>query len=209
MRAQNRHDRQASTALGALLFVLLVILLPGAAQASQAPELPTPDPPWSWPVDGARTVTAPFRAPAHDYGAGHRGVDVAAPVGTVVRAPADGIVAFRGVVVDRPLLTIDHGGGIVTTFEPLESSLTPGAPVVAGAEIGTVGRGGHTEAGQLHLGVRYNDVYINPMLMFGDVPRAILLPCCARITGASTGGSEAIAATDGFKRGGGRVGRSL
>ena len=103
---------------------------------------------------------------------------MSAPIGTVVHAPADGVVAFRETVVDRPLLTIDHGRGVVTTFEPVESTLTPGTAVVAGQEIGTVARGGHTPADELHLGVRYDDVYINPMLMFGEVPRAILLPCC-------------------------------
>lgn len=162
-------------------------MLPAAAKP------PAPTPPWQWPVDGTREVVEPFRAPLHDYGAGHRGVDIAAGTGTVVRAPADGVVAFRGTVVDRPLITIDHGDGLVTTLEPLESALSPGTIVDAGDELGTVGSGGHSPAGQLHLGVRLNGVYINPMLMFGDVPRAILLPCCG---------------ADSLRRGGGPVGRS-
>lgn len=132
-----------------------------------------------WPIDGAREITATFRAPSHDYGPGHRGVDLAASVGAVVRAPADGVVAFRGVVVDRPLITIEHGSGLVTTLEPVESELTPGAPVTRGEHIGTVATGGHTPAEELHLGVRWNDVYINPLVLFEMVPRAILLPCCA------------------------------
>jgi murein DD-endopeptidase MepM/ murein hydrolase activator NlpD len=192
MRAQSRHP---VTTRRTITFLVLLFLLPGAAVVP-----PTPDPPWAWPVEGARAVTSAFRAPAHDYGPGHRGIDMAAPVGTVVHAPADGVVAFRGTVVDRPLVTIDHGHGIVTTFEPLESALTPGTAVIAGQEIGTVGRGGHTPADELHLGVRYDDVYINPMLMFGDVPRAILLPCCGP---TSTGTSAAL------RLGGGPIGRSL
>src|SRR5690606_28803595 len=111
-------------------------------------------------------------------GPGHRGLDVTAPVGTTVRAPADGVVAFRGVVVDRPLITIEHGSAIVTTFEPVASTLDPGLVVTAGSEIGTVATGGHTATGEMHVGVRWMGVYINPQLMFGDVPRAILLPCC-------------------------------
>ncbi|MCS3842707.1 murein hydrolase activator EnvC [Microbacterium sp. AK031] len=186
-----------------IVFLLLLCLLPGAAVAP-----PTPDPAWIWPVDGVRAVITPFRAPAHDYGAGHRGVDMAAPTGVVVRAPAAGIVAFRGVVVDRPLITIDHGGGVVTTLEPVESTLTPGTAVAAGEDIGTVAHGGHTPAEQLHLGVRYNDVYINPMLKFGDVPRAILLPCCGPREDALSGSSH-TGSPDTFTRGDGRVGRSL
>lgn len=200
MRAQSSCDRWSFTAPRAIVFLLLLVMLLGAAA-----EPPTPDPPWTWPVDGARTVTTPFRAPAHDYGPGHRGMDMSAPVGTVVGAPADGVVAFRGVVVDRPLLTIDHGDGLVTTFEPLDSTLSPGTVVVLGQEIGTVARGGHTPAGELHLGVRYHDVYINPMSMFGDVPRAILLPCCGP-TGVSDTGTRA---PDSLRPAGARVGRSL
>ncbi|MFF3028117.1 murein hydrolase activator EnvC family protein [Microbacterium sp. NPDC057944] len=136
-------------------------------------------PRWAWPLDGAHEVTAPYRAPAHEYGPGHRGTDLASAPGSVVHAPADGVVAFRGFVVDRALLTIEHPGGYVSTFEPLTSDLSPGDVVSAGQPIGSVATGGHAVEGTLHLGVRLGGAYINPMLLFGDVPRAVLLPCCA------------------------------
>ncbi|WP_309064421.1 murein hydrolase activator EnvC family protein [Microbacterium sp.] len=142
--------------------------------ASSAPGFP-----WTWPVGGPRTVISPFRAPAHDYGPGHRGMDVAASAGATVRAPADGIVAFRGVVVDRPLITIEHGRGYVTTLEPVSSELSPGEAVAAGEEVGRVATGGHAAAGTLHVGVRIDGDYVNPRGLFGDIPRAVLLPCCA------------------------------
>lgn len=164
------------TTIAVAVMAALLLLLPAAS----AP--PTPDSPWRWPTAGARDVAEPFRAPAHDYGPGHRGIDIRADVGTVVVAPADGIVAFRGVVVDRPLLTIDHGGGYVTTFEPLDSELARGTLVHAGDEIGVVATGGHSAPGTVHIGVRLHGVYINPMVMFGEVPRAILLPCCGAVT---------------------------
>ncbi|WP_341957317.1 M23 family metallopeptidase [Microbacterium sp. LWH13-1.2] len=134
--------------------------------------------PWTWPVDGVRSVANPYRAPAHEYGAGHRGVDIVSAQSGAVRAPADGIVAFRGTVVDRPLLTIEHSDGYVSTFEPVMSTLSPGDVVTAGDAIGTVGSGGHTSPGTMHLGVRLDGDYINPMLLFAEVPRAVLLPCC-------------------------------
>ncbi|MGM1016491.1 MAG: M23 family metallopeptidase [Actinomycetota bacterium] len=133
---------------------------------------------WLWPVEGSPQIARPFQAPAHDYAAGHRGADLRAPVGTPVRSPAVGVVAFRGVVVDRPLLTIDHGRGLVTTYEPLDSSLPAGTSLDAGDPIGTVATGGHAAHGTLHLGVRWHGVYIDPMALFGGAPRAILLPCC-------------------------------
>jgi murein DD-endopeptidase MepM/ murein hydrolase activator NlpD len=105
-------------------------------------------------------------------------MDAAADAGTEVRAPAAGVVAFRGVVVDRPLITIDHGGGHVSTWEPVSSALSPGDAVSAGDLIGIVTQGGHTVRGALHVGVRLNGDYINPLPLFGGIPRAILLPCC-------------------------------
>ncbi|WP_372968811.1 murein hydrolase activator EnvC [Microbacterium sp.] len=134
---------------------------------------------WRWPLDGTRAVVAAYRAPAHEYGAGHRGVDLATTAGAAVRAPAEGTVAFRGTVVDRPLLTIEHAGGTVSTFEPLESALAPGDSVSAGDEIGRVAAGGHAAPGTIHLGVRLDGHYINPLLLFGETRRAVLLPCCA------------------------------
>jgi murein DD-endopeptidase MepM/ murein hydrolase activator NlpD len=134
--------------------------------------------PWSWPTDGQRLVIAPFRAPAHEYGPGHRGMDVAVEPGSPVRSPADGVIAFRGTVVDRPLITIDHGHGYVTTLEPVAPDLSPGDAVVAGDALGTLAHGGHAPRGTLHVGVRVDDVYVNPRGLFGSPPRAILLPCC-------------------------------
>lgn len=148
----------------------------GAGSSSEAAD--APGYPWLWPVEGPRRVIAPFRAPAHEYGPGHRGMDVVAEIGSDVFAPADGVVAFRGTVVDRPLLTLDHGGGYVTTWEPLESTLVPGDIVTAGTAIGAVARGGHSVSGSLHVGVRVDDGYANPRPLFGEVPRAVLLPCC-------------------------------
>lgn len=136
--------------------------------------------PWQWPVAGARSVHEPFRAPTHVYGPGHRGMDVSAHVGAEVVAPAAGVVAFRGVVVDRPLITIDHGGGHISTWEPVSSTLDPGDAVTAGAMIGVIAEGGHAARGAVHVGVRRSGDYVNPLPLFGEVPRAVLLPCCER-----------------------------
>lgn len=165
-----------------LALALAFALMPGStptAVASAPPAAPDSGAAaWMWPVNGARMVLEPYRAPAHAYGAGHRGIDVAAPVGTPVRAPASGVVAFRGSVVDRPLVTLAHDGGLVTTFEPVDSELMPGDIVAAGDVIGEVAVGGHTSPGALHIGVRVDGAYINPMMLFGEAVRAVLLPCC-------------------------------
>ncbi|MFK3679269.1 murein hydrolase activator EnvC family protein [Microbacterium sp. NPDC090218] len=167
--------RITSGALVGLMLLLAVGVPHGPAAPVDTRDLPR----WTWPLSGAHVVAAPFRAPAHAYGAGHRGIDLSSSISAIALAPADGTVAFRGTVVDRPLLTITHDGGFVTTFEPLRSTLDPGEAVSAGQAIGTVDVGGHTTAGALHVGVRRDGVYLNPMLLlFGEMPRAILLPCC-------------------------------
>lgn len=132
---------------------------------------------WIWPVDGFR-LARPFVAPAHAYGPGHRGIDLE-PTGTsAVRAPAAGVVAFSGPVAGRGILTIDHGDGLVTTLEPVASDLRPGDAVARGDPVGSIAVGGHAAPGSVHFGVRRHGEYINPMLLLGGVPRAILLPCC-------------------------------
>lgn len=132
---------------------------------------------WFWPVEQPFRIVAPFSAPAHAYAPGHRGIDVE-PETPAVRAPADGVVAFVGRVVDRELITIDHGDGLVSTLEPVAPAVAVGDPVRRGDLVGEIGLGGHTRPGSLHLGLRLDGEYINPLLLLGGVPRAVLLPCC-------------------------------
>lgn len=151
--------------------VALTLALAVASTPSDAPAGGT----WAWPTSPVR-ITRPYAAPAHEYGPGHRGIDLIAA--GAVRSPADGVVAFAGTVVDRGVLTIDHGDGFVTTFEPVSTHLAVGTAVSRGEEVATVTSGGHTAAGSLHFGVRLDGEYINPLVLLGGVPRAVLLPCC-------------------------------
>lgn len=164
---------------GLLLATIVLILTPAAATA-QAPHEGLVDgdpvPRWSWPLAAPR-VEVPYLQPPHPYGSGHRGVDLSG-AGGAVSAPADGVVAFVGRVVDRDLLTIDHGDGWVSSFEPVSSELAPGAAVRRGQDLGRVSAGGHAAAGTLHLGARFQGEYVNPLLLLGALPRAVLLPCC-------------------------------
>jgi len=132
---------------------------------------------WVWPAHPFR-LERPFVAPPHAYGPGHRGVDLRPLDGDEVVAPAPGVVAFSGAVAGRGILTIDHGDGLVTTLEPIDSGLTAGTPVAGGDPVGVVSLGGHADPGVLHFGVRLDGEYINPLLLLGGVPRAVLLPCC-------------------------------
>lgn len=167
-----------------MVLALLVAASPTPAGASGAAELDRMPAGvdlaslgWVWPAESFR-LSRPFVAPAHEYGPGHRGIDVELLGGSAVRAPADGVVAFAGPVAGRGILTIDHGNGLVTTFEPVQTTLTPGTQVQAAEDVATLALGGHARPGDLHFGVRLEGEYINPLLLLGGVPRAVLLPCC-------------------------------
>lgn len=149
---------------------------PPARAVSQS--APPPRAAWAWPIDGARLVGA-FVAPVHDYGPGHRGIDLISPVEpAAVRAPADGFVAFAGTVADRGVVTIDHGEGVVSTLEPVRPLVIAGERVHRGEVVGELSAGGHAPPGSLHVGARVDGAYVNPLLFLGGAPRAVLLPCC-------------------------------
>ncbi|TFV99336.1 M23 family metallopeptidase [Leifsonia flava] len=135
-----------------------------------------PDPGWRWPLAPPVNVAAPFLAPATRYSAGHRGIDLVAASGTPVLAPTDGVVSFAGTVVDRPLVTIDHGDGVLVSLEPVLATAAEGEPVARGQPIGSVAAGGHCADGCLHLGVRVYGEYVSPLVFITGLPRAVLLP---------------------------------
>ena len=120
-----------------------------------------------------------FDPPENPFGSGHRGIDNAASVGTTVLESAGGSVTFAGPVGGRLFLTIDHGGGLESTYSFLESLLVRRGDVVAqGAPIARSGIG-HAGAlvPHLHFGVRLNDEYQDPLDHLGaiDVWRFIRL----------------------------------
>lgn len=169
------------------LAVSVVLVAPGLLSAARADAAP-PDRPrglddgaragprWSWPVASPHPVLTPYAAPATPYSAGHRGIDVGAPRGAAVRAPADGTVHFAGVVVDRPLISLDLGGGVLASVEPVAPEVARGESVRRGQVIGRLQPGHCPRRTCLHLGARVDGEYVSPLLMLGDVPRAVLLP---------------------------------
>lgn len=133
---------------------------------------------WPNPVAGAPAhlaVTRVFDLPNGEYQAGHRGVDVRAPLGTELIAPISGTVHYSGELVDRGVLSIAVDEHTLLSFEPVTSDLQAGAAVEAGQSIGVVSAGSHCSASCLHIGVRVDGHYVNPLRYFlGGRPR--LLP---------------------------------
>lgn len=134
----------------------------------------TPTATWVWPVSGPQIILRDFQAPATPWGAGHRGLDLAA-ADTRVVAPVSGVVSFTGVVVDRGVMTITTDNGHKVSLEPVTSVVSPGTQVKAGAYIADLNEG-HCQTLCLHLGLRVPDDYRSPRLELGVLQRAVLLP---------------------------------
>ncbi|MDR0945160.1 MAG: M23 family metallopeptidase [Bifidobacteriaceae bacterium] len=142
-------------------------------RAHAAPREDGPSSGFDWPAGPPAIIVRPFDGPERPWLAGHRGVDLAAPPGTAVRAPAGGVVLFNGVVVDRHVLVIGHGA-LRSTLEPVASGLAVGTRVRPGEPVGTVtGEPAHA-AGTVHWGVRRGEEYLDPALLVRPRPRAVL-----------------------------------
>ncbi len=95
----------------------------------------------------------------------HKGLDVSAPVGTKIIAPADGKVVFAqrdgayGLSVE-----IDHGNGIITRYAHMSKfNVKRGDKIKRGELIGLVGNTGRSTGAHLHYEVIVNGVHTNPM----------------------------------------------
>jgi murein DD-endopeptidase MepM/ murein hydrolase activator NlpD len=94
----------------------------------------------------------------------HRGVDISAPSGTPVVAPADGVVNFAGRESEYGrLICLDHGHGYSTMFGHLKDLFVKnGDKVRKGQTIGTVGMSGNSTGPHLHYEVRIRGNTVNP-----------------------------------------------
>ncbi|WP_078889857.1 murein hydrolase activator EnvC family protein [Streptomyces sp. NRRL S-1813] len=158
---------------------------PGGAARADSPggDAPGADPPGedrAWPVGGATgvgpTVVRGWEPPPSPWAAGHRGVDLAAPAGAVVRAAAPGRVAYAGAVAGRGVLTIEvsHSGRppLRTTYEPVRPTARKGQRVTAGQPVAVLQRGPfHCRAPCVHWGLRRGKSYLDPLSL---LPRSML-----------------------------------
>ncbi|HWL01666.1 MAG TPA: M23 family metallopeptidase [Microbacteriaceae bacterium] len=149
--------------LPSLVAALLAFIAPLAGQDA-----------WRWPVDPPRRVLKAFVGPPEPWLPGHRGIDIAARA-EVLLAPAAGIVRFAGRVVDRGVLSIDHGDGIVSSYEPVEAVVAEGEAVARGQVIASIDLG-HCAVPCVHVGVRIDGEYRNPLRWLGGAEWPVLLP---------------------------------
>lgn len=123
------------------------------------------DGPFSLPLDGRvssgyghpRTVNAkPW--------AWHKGIDVAAPVGSTVTAPAAGVVALAGTYpVQGGTVVIDHGQGLMSALFHLGELLVKnGDAVERSSPVARVGAAGFSTGAHAHWGVYVHGAAVDP-----------------------------------------------
>lgn len=95
----------------------------------------------------------------------HEGLDISAPEGTPIRAPADGRVSFVGHILGYGLVVkLNHGGGVTTLYAHCQKILVKkGDYVATGAAIATVGSTGLSTAPHVHFEVIVNGQHMDPL----------------------------------------------
>ena len=144
----------------------------GAAKERDSLE-PGADDGFIWPVRGRisgvygsqRILNGEPRQP-------HRGVDIAAPPGTLIAAMADGVVslAASGMYFTGGTLMIDHGHGLHSIYAHMsELDVALGQKVRTGQTIGKVGATGRATGPHLHWGVFWFDSALDRALLVGPM----------------------------------------
>jgi murein DD-endopeptidase MepM/ murein hydrolase activator NlpD len=112
-----------------------------------------------------RPVNVPINSPfGPRWGSVHPGVDMAAPMGTPIRACRAGLVVISGWQGGYGnAVVIDHGGGMATLYGHQSQLIaTAGMRVKAGDVIGLVGSTGNSTGPHLHFEVRLSGNVVDP-----------------------------------------------
>ncbi|XLZ69125.1 M23/M56 family metallopeptidase [Massilia sp. SR12] len=129
---------------------------------------------WQAPMERLR-VSAFFGILHAPTGRRHGGMDFAAPRGTPIVAPADGVVTvstnrYMGETKWGEVMVIEHANGLRSLYAHMEKrQLKEGARVAAGQQIGTSGASGKVTGPHLHLEVSRNGDHIDPQTLLGNL----------------------------------------
>ncbi|TAA48309.1 M23 family metallopeptidase [Corallincola luteus] len=125
--------------------------------------------PLIWPVDGP--ISGVYGSQRYFNGEPkrpHFGLDIAAPTGTIIVAPADGVITLwhPDMYYSGGTLLMDHGYGISSTFIHLSGSLVKAGDVVKqGQPIAKVGATGRVTGAHLDWRINWFKVRLDPQLL--------------------------------------------
>lgn len=117
---------------------------------------------FGWPANGRLSSYFGQR-----WGRMHKGIDIAAPVGTPLYAAADGVVTYAGPASGYGnMITISHGNGMSTLYGHMYSNgvqVSSGQTVKRGQKIGEVGNAGRSTGPHLHFEILKGNTAVDPL----------------------------------------------
>lgn len=128
------------------------------------------------PISVDYPTTSPFGTrrtySVADIGNFHAGQDFGAPEGTLIFAPAPGVVVLaEPLSVRGNAVIIDHGQGVFSGYWHMsEMKIAPGMQVAAGDVLGLVGNTGLSTGAHLHWELRIDGVAVDPMQFLEEPP---------------------------------------
>lgn len=167
--------RSAGALLLSALCVGAALTAAHAAGLGNSPAVDGQPPAFRGPViDGQ--ISSPFGKQRPELSADpHRGIDLKAPRGTAVRAPADGVViTAEAPFAEAPrygsVVIIDHGGGWRTLYAHLDSiAVKRGDRVRAGDTLGGLGSTGVATGPHVHVEVHHHGERVDPALLIAEL----------------------------------------
>jgi len=130
---------------------------------------------FSWPAQGRISgVYGSQRVLNGEPGRPHYGLDVAAPTGTLVVAPADGIITLThpDMYFSGGTIILDHGQGLSSTFLHLSEILVEaGITVQQGDAIGRIGATGRASGPHLDWRMNWMDRRVDPRPLVPEMPQ--------------------------------------
>lgn len=106
----------------------------------------------------------------------HSGIDIAAPKGTPIKAPAGGKILKTGnYFFNGNTVFIDHGQGLVTMYCHMDKiDVKAGQQIKQGEAFGTIGMTGRATGPHVHWSISLNDTRVDPDLFFPETVDAAL-----------------------------------